>query len=32
MRGSLPAKGAFCLFLVKPWGRFTHAVAETLVG
>ena len=32
MRGSLPAKGAFCLVLITPWGRFTHAAAETLAG
>ena len=32
MRGSLPTRGAFCLVLVTPWGRFTHAAAETLAG
>ena len=32
MRGSLPAKSAFCLVLVTPWGRFTPAAAETLAG
>ena len=32
MRDSLPIKGAFCLVLVMPWGRFTHVADDTSVG
>jgi hypothetical protein len=33
MRDLLPTKGVlFCLVFDTPWGKITHAAAETLAG